>query len=482
MKQYHIKIVYLQKNNENYSEMNTNERGNFGSKLGIILASAGSAVGLGNIWRFPCETGENGGGAFLLIYIVCVIVLGMPIMISEFLIGRHSRANTATAYKVLAPGTHWRWVGRMGVFGAFLILSYYAVVAGWTLDYMIQALLNRFNTMARNEGSVAFTNYFNSFVADPFWPLFYLILFLLSTHYVIVRGVEKGIEKSSKIMMPFLFLILIMLAVCSLMMPGAAEGLKFIFYPDFSKVNSQVVISAMGQAFFSLSLGMGCLCTYASYFKSDANLTKTAFSVGLIDTFVAIMAGITIFPAVFSVQSLEPDAGPSLVFIALPNIFQAAFGDLPVLAYIFSILFYTLLVLASLTSTISLHEVVTAYISEAYKMTRKKAASIVTGGCIFLGIFCSLSMGVLKEYTVFGMNFFDLFDYVTAKLMLPLGGMLISVFTGWYLSYRVIWSELTNRGTIRFKMFNLFIFILRYIAPIGIGLVFLNELGILGFF
>lgn len=459
--------------------MKTGERANFGSKIGIVLASAGSAVGLGNIWRFPCETGENGGAAFLLVYLLCVLMLGVPIMIAEFLIGRHSHANTALAYKILSPGTPWRWVGRMGVLAGFLILSYYAVVAGWTLDYTVQAVANRFNVMAASDSTgQVFTEYFARFVADPWWPVAYLALFLLMTHLVIVKGVEKGIERSSKILMPVLFLILVVLVFCSLSMPGAAAGMEFLLKPDFSKVDSQVVLSAMGQAFFSMSLGMGCLCTYASYFRSDANLAKTALSVGLIDTCVAVMAGLIIFPAVFSVASLTPEAGPSLVFIALPNIFQAAFGGVPVLAYLFSVMFYVLLVLASLTSTISLHEVVTAYLSETYHLSRAKAARLVTAGCLVLGCLCSLSMGVFKEYTVFGMNFFDLFDYVTAKLMLPLGGMLIAFFAGWVLDRRIVWGEVTNEGSIRFRGFQLFIFILKFVAPMGIGLVFLNELGL----
>ena len=460
--------------------MKTGERASFGSKIGVILASAGSAVGLGNVWRFPCETGENGGAAFLLVYLGCVLILGVPIMIAEFMIGRHSHANTAAAYGILAPGTPWKWVGRMGVLAGFLILSYYSVVAGWTLDYTVQAVANRFNAMAADDptGNV-FTDYFSGFVSHPWWPSLYLALFLLMTHYVIVKGVEKGIERSSKVMMPMLFLILIVLVFCALAMPGASVGLEFLLKPDFGKIDSGVVLSAMGQAFFSLSLGMGCLCTYASYFKPDANLSKTALSVGIIDTSVAVMAGLIIFPAVFSVGTLRPEAGPSLVFVALPNIFQSAFGGVPVLAYVFSVMFYILLVLASLTSTISLHEVVTAYLSETYRWSRTKAASVVTGGCLVLGLCCSLSMGVWKDYTVMGMNFFDLFDYVTAKLMLPLGGMFIALFAGWVLSRRVVWAELTNRGTLRFKGFRLFMFILRFVAPIGIALVFINELGLL---
>ena len=451
-----------------------NERANFGSKLGVILASAGSAVGLGNIWRFPYETGNHGGAAFILIYLACVLVLGMPIMISEFVIGRRSRANTAGAYKILAPGTPWRWVGFMGVLAGFLILSYYSVVAGWTLEYIFEAGVNGFAEKTPND----FIRSFNEFSQDPFQPILWLVLFLLATHFIIVKGVKNGIEKSSKIMMPMLLVIILILVGCSITLPGAEKGLEFLLKPDFSKVNSDVLLGAMGQAFFSLSLGMGCLCTYASYFSKDTNLVKTAFSVGLIDTVIAILAGLIIFPAAFSV-GIQPDAGPSLIFITLPNVFQQAFSGAPVLAYIFSLMFYILLAVAALTSTISMHEVVTAYLHEEFKITRGKAARLVTGGCIFLGIFASLSLGIAKDYTAFSLGMFDLLDFVTAKIMLPLGGLLISIFTGWYLDKQVVWDEVSNGGKLKVPLFKLLIFILKFIAPVAISLIFINELGLI---
>ena len=306
--------------------MTKKERGNFGSKLGVILASAGSAVGLGNIWRFPYETGNHGGAAFILIYLGCILLLGLPIMIAEFLIGRHSQANTARAYQILAPGTQWRWVGRMGVLAGFLILGYYSVVAGWTLEYIFEAVSNSFAGKTPAE----FISSFQSFSSNPWRPALWLTLFLLATHFIIVKGVEKGIEKSSKIMMPTLFIIILILVGCSVTLPGAGKGIEFLLKPDFSKVDGNVFLGAMGQAFFSLSLGMGCLCTYASYFSKNTNLTRTAFSVGIIDTFVAVLAGFIIFPAAFSV-GIQPDAGPSLIFITLPNVFQQAFSGIPIL-------------------------------------------------------------------------------------------------------------------------------------------------------
>ncbi len=454
--------------------MTKNNRANFGSKLGVILASAGSAVGLGNIWRFPFETGNHGGAAFILIYLGCVLFFGIPIMVAEFSIGRHSRANTAGAYQKLAPGTHWRWVGRMGVLAGFLILGYYSVVAGWTLEYIVQAGTNAFAGQSAND----FIASFNGFVAHPWRPALWMVAFMLMTHFIIVKGVEKGIEKSAKIMMPMLFLLLIVLAVCSVSLPGAGAGIEFLLKPDFSKVDGNVLLGAMGQAFFSLSLGMGCLCTYASYFRNDTNLPKTALNVGWIDTMVAILAGFIIFPAAFSV-GIQPDAGPSLLFITLPNVFQQAFGNLPWLAVILSIMFYVLLALAALTSTISLHEVVTAYLHEEFNLTRGRAAKLVTAGCTFLGVLCSLSLGVGKELTIFGLTLFDLFDFLTAKIMLPLGGFFIAIFTGWYLDKRIVWEEVSNNGTLPKAVYRIWLFLLKYIAPIGIGFIFINELGLL---
>lgn len=446
------------------------ERANFSSKIGIILASAGSAVGLGNIWRFPCQVGENGGAVFIFIYILCVLFLGIPVMVSEFLIGRRSRANTAGAYEVLAPGTPWVWIGRMGVVAAFLILGYYGVVAGWTLEYM----------MASATGSLLegqdYTEFFNDFVSDPWKPVVYMVVFMLLTHVIIIRGVKEGIEKFSKVMMPMLLLIICVLVVCSFSLPGSAEGLSFLLRPDLSKVNSKVVLDAMGQAFFSMSIGMGCLCTYASYFTRDANLMKTAGSVALIDTFVAVLAGFIIFPAVFSVPGLSVNAGPGLIFVTLPNVFQMAFQGVPWLGYIFSLMFYVLLVLATLTSTISLHEVATAFLHERFKWTRKRSALAVTLFCGTLGVFCTLSFGVLNDLRVGGLTIFDLFDFVTAKLMLPLGGMFISVFTGWYLDRSIVREEVTNFGKLKMPFFKFYIFLLKFVAPMGIASVFVNEL------
>ena len=301
--------------------MTRNERANFGSKLGVILASAGSAVGLGNIWRFPFETGNHGGAAFILIYLVCVLILGIPIMIAEFLIGRRSRANTAGAYQKLAPGTHWRWVGRMGVLAGFLILGYYSVVAGWTLEFIGEAATNSF----AGKSAAEFIASFNGFVSNPWRPVIWLVVFLLATHFIIIKGVEKGIEKSAKIMMPMLFILLVVLAICSVSLPGASAGIEFLLKPDFSKVDGNVFLGAMGQAFFTLSLGIGAIAIFGSYIDKSRRLTGEAISVAILDTLVALMAGLVIFPACFAF-GVNPGSGPNLVFITLPNVFNQMAG------------------------------------------------------------------------------------------------------------------------------------------------------------
>lgn len=460
--------------------MNNNSRENFGSKIGAVLAAAGSAVGLGNIWRFPIETGQNGGAAFIIVYIACVFLLGIPIMMSEFFIGRHTHTNTAGAYRKLAPGTQWKWVGRLGVLSGFVILSYYSVVAGWTAEYTVLAIGNCFD----GKGSLDFPVIFNQFVSNPWKSLSWMFAFIIVTHVVVVRGVKSGIEKFSKVMMPALFVIMIVLTVCSVMLPGASQGLEFLLKPDFSKINGSVMLSAMGQAFFSLSLGLGCLCTYASYFRNDTNIGKTALNVALIDTFVAVMSGFIIFPAVFNAGYMlsSGDIGPSLLFITMPNVFQQAFGGMPVLSYLVSVLFYFLLVVAALTSTISMHEVVTAYVSEEFNMKRRKAATVVSIACGTVGVFCALSFGPLAGVKLFNMNIFDLFDYVSSNIFLPVGGMFVSIFTGWYLDKRLVRDEITNHGTIRVPYLRFVIFILRYFAPIAIGVILLNQLGLFSLF
>lgn len=446
-----------------------NNRATFGSKIGVLLATVGCAVGLGSIWRFPYMVGANGGGAFLFVFIICTILFGLPIMWTEFFIGRHSRSNAAGAFKRLAPGSKWPVIGYNGVLAAFFILGFYSVVSGWTLEYIWQALTGSL------EGKTAaeFAQNFKDFSSDLFRPIFWTLIFVVLTHAVIVFGVEKGIERASKIMMPALFLILIVLCVRSVTLDGAKEGLVYLFQPDFSKITSSVILSAMGQTFFGLSIGMGCLITYSSYFSNDTNLQTTAIEVTVINTLVALLAGIMIFPAVFSF-GIEPTAGAELVFITLPNVFN----QLP-LGNLWSLIFFILLALAALTSTISLHEVVTAYIHEEYKMTRKNAAYVTSAGVSLIAIFSSLSLGTLSDFTIGGLVLFDALDYITAKVMMPLGGMLICIFVGTRIDKKILKEELTNRGSITFYFFRTYVFATKYICPIAIALIFLNELGLM---
>lgn len=445
------------------------KRGSFGSKLGAVLTAAGAAVGLGNIWRFPTEVGTHGGAAFILIYLACVVFVGMPVMISEFIVGRSTRKNAIGAFRQLSDNKFWRNIGVEGVGVAFLILCYYVVVSGWTLFYGISSLTGRL------QGSQDYSAFFKNFVGSWWMPVLAALVFMLVVHWVVVRGVKEGIERASKVMMPMLLLIIGILVICSFSMSGFSRGFDFLLKPDFSKVNVDAVLSAMGQSFYSLSLAMGGLVTYSSYFTKDTNLMKTSFSIAGVDTSVAILSGFVIFPAVFT-AGVSPDMGPSLVFITLPNVFNMAFANVPVLAYMFSGLFYLLLFLAALTSCISLHEPVTAYLSEEYGLTRRRAAWVVTAVAGVVSVGCALSFGPLKDFLIGGMNLFNLFDFVTAKLILPLGGVLITVFVGRLMDRRLMSAELSNHGKLRVPLLRVWLFLVRWVSPVTIVLVFVNEL------
>lgn len=445
----------------------------FASKAGAILAAAGSAVGLGNVWRFPTEVGTNGGAAFILIYVLFMLLLGVPIMVTEFAIGRHGGEDVSDAFQKMSGGRKgWRWMGQIPVVSGFLVLSYYAVVAGWTLYYMYEALIGGFS----GKTSEAFTNDFAAFSSDSLQPVFWMAVIIAMTCAIVALGVQKGIERGAKIMMPLLFIFIVVLVGCSLTLPNASLGLSFLFKPDFSKVTSSVILSAMGQAFFSLSVGLGCLCTYACYFRKDVDLMKDGISVASIDTLVALFSGLIIFPAVYSIPGLQPDAGPSLVFITLPNVFQQVFGNIPWLAYLFSLIFYLLLVMAALTSSISMLEMSAAYFHKNLRLSRPLAAVLVSVVCLVLGTFCSWSFGDWQDVTFFGMGFFDLFDFLVAKLIMPIGGMLMCIFLGWVVDEKVLRAELTNNGTLRSPLYPTYRFIIRYIAPLCIFLIFANEL------
>lgn len=462
------------------------ERANFGTKLGIILATAGSAVGLGNVWRFPYMTGQNGGAAFILIYIACVFILGIPCMLNEFIIGRRAQANTARSYARLANGTPWRLIGLFGVFTGFLITGYYVVVSGWCLQYIYASAAGHLT------GDTDYVKtYFETFSSHPWKPIMWMLIFMLICHFIISRGVEKGIEKGSKMMMPLLFILLVVIAVASCMLPGAGKGISFLFNPDFSKVDGNVLLGGLGQAFYSLSVGMGCLCTYASYFKKDTHLTKSAVQIVSIDSLIAILAGLMIFPAFFAIypnaHELMSDpslssqyCGPGLVFITLPSVFQQAFSGVPFLGEAVALLFYALLSLAALTSLMSLHEVCTAFFHEELKISRRWGATLVTILCAVIGVFCSLSFGDGREWLMLGgKSLFNWFDFLTGQIFLPTGGLLTCLFLGWYVPKQIVKDEFTNGGTLRGRFFGIYLFAVRYVCPICILLVFLHQFGVI---
>ena len=450
------------------------ERESCGSKLGVILATAGSAVGLGNIWRFPYMTGQNGGAIFIIIYVFCILLLGIPCMISEFIIGRHGQANTARAFRIMSGDTIWSLIGYMGVLTGFLISGYYAVVSGWCLEYVWASLSGK---LLGNPDYIQ--SYFVTFSQDPIKPVFWTFIILLATYIIIENGVRNGIEKASKLMMPILFILLLIIVVASCMLPNAEKGIEFLFKPDISKLNSDVFLAALGQSFYSLSIAMGCICTYASYYSKQTNLTASAVNISIIDFLVALLAGLIIFPAAFSV-GVNPDSGPSLIFITLPNVFHQAFGNIASLGYIISVLFYTLLSMAALTSLMSLHEVSTAFLEEELGTTRKRAAMFVTIGSILVGTVCSLSLGPWQDFKLFDMTIFDLFDFVTGQLFLPIVGFLTCIFIGWYVPHKIVRDEFTNMGTLRNEhLFHSYIFLVKYVCPICILFIFLHQFGLL---
>lgn len=442
------------------------KRDGFGSKIGIIAAAAGSAIGLGNIYRFPCELGNNGGAAFLLVYLAVVIFLGIPVMLSELVIGRRSQSNAVGAFKKLAPKSAWPIVGYMGVLCGFIIFAFYSTVSGWTLEYIIKAVTNSFQGKDLAAMEQDFTDFHNMGWRNVMWQAIFIFL----TGFVVFKGVQNGIERYAKILMPLLLVILIVLGIRSVTLPGAKEGLSFLFRPDFSKIDGNVLISALGQGFFSLSLGMGALITYGSYIKKKDNLTSTAFSVVLADTLIALLAGLVIFPAAFSF-GIRPTAGMGLVFNTIPMIFNQMAGG-----YVFCIIFFVLLAIAALTSTISLLEVVVAYLSEERHINRKWSTVWACVATLFIGSFASLSLMENTPFAIGGRTVFDLMDFVSSNILLPLGGVLIVIFVGWRLGKAKFFEEVTNEGTIKASLKKIIFFIIRYLAPIAITIVFIRGL------
>ena len=430
----------------------TTKRGGFGGKLAAILAAAGSAIGLGNIWRFPYITSENGGGAFILIYLGCILLLGLPLLIAEFAVGHNSKCNPIDAYAKLRKG--WGWLGAMGIVSVFLIMGYYFVISGWTLNYTIASATDSIGS--------DFGGFFSSFTTATWRPLIYTYLFIIANHFIIVGGVQGGIEKASKVMMPLLFAILIVLAIYSLWLPEGREALTNVFTPDFSKVSGSTFLAAMGQAFFTLSVGMGAMLIYGSYFKDGTKIAGTAISVVSLDTLVALIAAVIIFSA-----GVENENGPQLAFVAMPKVFST----MP-LGNIWATLFFLLLGLAALSSTISMHEAVTSYFVEKRGMSRNKGAIIVTVATILLATTASLSLGDWSDFKIAGMNIFSLLDNFTAIVMLPLLGILTSIFVGWLWKKEDMKAELTAQGGVDKATYPVIRFLLRYVCPVLVSVVF----------
>lgn len=440
----------------------------FNTRFGVIAATVGSAVGLGNIWRFPYEAGIHGGGAFLIVNLICVLIIGVPVVCAEFMIGRHTGCDVYEAFSRFKNGRPWRVVGMIGLVAAALILGFYSVVAGWTVEYACQSLTDFGSEMSVEQLHLRFVE----FSSDPLKPLCWTLIFLAINYVILLRGVEKGIEKVCNVLLPVFFVILLIFSINSLLLPKAGEGLEFLFKPDFSSITPSVLLGALGQAFFSLSLGLGCLITYASYFKADTPLVKTASISALLDTFVAIMAGIIIFPAVFTFGQ-EPAAGPQLVFEILPSIFNNMSGGM-----FWSFLFFLLLFVASLTSTISMFEIIIAYLVRSRGMKRIAAVSLTMAVVVVLAVLCCLSFGPLSGVTIGGRGFFGMFDYLSSNICLPVGGMLISIFAGWVIDRKILRGELEgdNPSKLMKSIVKVIIFSLRYIAPTGILLVFIFGL------
>jgi NSS family neurotransmitter:Na+ symporter len=448
-------------------------RDKWSSKLGFVLAAAGSAIGLGNIWKFPYVVGQNGGAAFIIIYLICVFLIGLPVIIAEILLGRSTQRNPVGAFKTLTKSKFWPYVGAMGVVAGFIILSFYSVVAGWSVGYIYEATSGIFYTFSNPQSA---GDHFNNLTSNIYWGVGMLSLFMLFTMFFVYAGVQKGIELGSKIMMPLLFVLLIIVMIRGLTLKGSTQGLIFLFNPDWSKVSATTVLEALGQAFFTLSLGMGAMLTYGSYMSKRDNIPRSSLEIVFLDTLIAIIAGVAIFTAVFATGQ-NAGEGPGLIFHTLPIVFTKMPGG-----YIVAIIFFVLLTIAALTSAISLLEVVTAYFVDEKKWKRHNA--VLTFGLLafLIGIPSVLSFNLIEELKIFGMNFFDLANYLSSNIMLPLGGMLISLFVGYVWGIDKVIKELKNGSETLFKKFgwviSIWIFLIKYFAPVLIFLVLLQSLGI----
>lgn len=442
-------------------------RDGFASSFGVLVAMAGSAVGLGNLWRFPYLVGTNGGAAFIVIYLAIVFLLAIPIMYAEFVIGRRAQTDVFGAFKKLAPGSKWGIIGIISIVCCTIILGFYVVVGGWTIDYMVKACMQQFSS-----ANADFTQMFASSVQSSYSPLIYMLVFTLLSGGVLLAGVKDGIEKYSKILMPALFIIVVILAIRSVTLPNSGAGVEFMFKPDFSKVTTDTFLDALGQAFFSLSVGFGIIFTYASYVNKKESIIKMSAQTAIADTLFAILAGVAIMPAVFAF-GLEPGQGPGLLFVTIPYIFS----QLP-LGSVLAVLFFFVLFVAAITSSISLLEVVVAYLIEEFKLKRRNAVITVVLVVTLIGVFCSLSQGVLSDVKIFGLNIFDLLDYTSANILIPLGAMLIVLFAGWRMSKADFIDEITSGGERKVKAWYLTVILMsiKYLAPVIIGVIMVRGL------
>lgn len=442
-------------------------RSQFATRVGVIAATVGSSVGLGNIWRFPYECGTHGGAAFILCYVGFILLLGIPVICAEFVLGRQSRSDFYGCFKKTGAPKAWHSVGYLGIISSLLILSFYSVVAGWTLEYLWQTC-----TGALLEPGNRYDRIFTEFSARSWRPLMWTLLFLLVNHAVVRGGVQKGIERMSNILMPLLFGILVVLCINSLFLPGAARGLEFMFKPDFGALTARTVLSAMGQAFFSLSIGLGCMLTYASYFSDRTPLLRNAGITAGLDTLVAVMAGVLIFPAVFT-YGIQPAEGPTLVFEVLPAIFTSMPGG-----RFIAFLFFLMLAVASLTSTISMSEISIAFFTDQRRMSRRRACLLSTGIAVAGGILCTLSFSGASDINIgsWTQSFFDLFNNLSSNICLPVGGILISIYAGWYMSRETMRNQLTDGGRLRHIPVGALVFLLRYVCPAAIAVILLSPL------
>ncbi|MCR5841027.1 MAG: sodium-dependent transporter [Bacteroidales bacterium] len=447
-------------------------REHFGGRSAAILALAGSAIGLGNIWRFPYMVGQMGGAAFIIIYLISCVLLSLPIFLAEAVIGHRTHAGTFGAMEKLAPGTKWKWLGLLTVVSPLIILSYYSVVGGWSLGYLWQSLTTGFH--AGEIGAVS--SAYGAFISSPGWPLLCHTLFLLGCAWIVSAGVKSGIEKFNKITMPLLFVLIVLIMVYSLSLPGAAAGVDYLVRPDFSKITPSAVAAAMGQSFFSLSLGVGTILTYASYIRKNENILATGLGTVGFDLLFALVAGFAIMPAVFA-AGIEPGAGPGLIFETLPYIFSKMGVVAPALSAIVAVLFFVTIACAAFTSAISMYEVGVAYLVEQRKLSRRKATVLIFLGTWTLGALCSLSFGPLAELKLFGLSLFSFCDMLTSNFLMTFGGLLFVLFVGWKMDKAVVRDEFTAGGTARFNcaVFDAFWFLLRYIAPLAIVIIFITN-------